>query len=65
MPKFCSECGAKFPDEDMKFCSECGKPIVSTPIQRQETKIESGPFSSTIERKTVSETSRLSGLKIE
>jgi hypothetical protein len=65
MPKFCSECGASVPDENMKFCSECGKPIGSSSIQRQEIKVESGPLSTTIEKKTVTETSRLSGLKIE
>jgi hypothetical protein len=66
MPKFCPHCGAKLQDENMKFCSECGNPITSTSIQRQDKKLEEIPDSSlNIEKKHVSETSRLSGLKIE
>jgi hypothetical protein len=65
MPKFCSECGAKLPDENTKFCSECGKPLTAS-IQRPAVKPEIIPDSSpNIESKPVSETSRLSGLKIE
>ena len=66
MPKFCSECGAKLTSENMKFCSECGKPITSAPahpeMKRPELDIDSAPK---IEQKPVSETSRLSGLRIE
>jgi hypothetical protein len=65
MPKFCSECGAKLPDENMKFCSECGKPLVTTPqhpAEKPEITPDSPPM---VESKMVSETSRLSGLKVE
>jgi hypothetical protein len=66
MPKFCSECGANLPNENMKFCSECGKPITSAPPQPEIKKPELIPDSAPrIEQKPVSETSRLSGLKIE
>lgn len=65
MPKFCSDCGAKLADENMKFCSECGKPV-SASTQPQTQKPEIIPDSSlNIEKKPITETSRLSGLKIE
>ena len=66
MPKFCSECGAKLYNENMKFCSECGNPIVSSPVKQEAKRSELVPESSlTIEQKPISDSSRLSGLKIE
>ena len=66
MPKFCSECGEKLLDENMKFCSECGEPLISPSIQPQEKKLKESPDATqNIEKIPVSDTSRLSNLKIE
>ena len=66
MSKFCAECGQKLPNENMKFCPECGRPIISSSVQQENKKSE--PIlqaNLNIEKKPVTETSRLSNLKIE
>jgi len=50
----------------MKFCPECGKPVISSLVQRESKKSE--PITHVtvnVERKPITETSRLSNLKIE
>jgi hypothetical protein len=50
----------------MKFCPECGKPTISSSIQRENKKSEpTPPTNLKIEKKPITETSRLSNLKIE
>jgi hypothetical protein len=66
MSKFCSECGQKLPNENMKFCPECGKPVISSSVQREYKKSE--PITHVtvnVEKRPITETSRLSNLKIE
>jgi len=66
MPKFCSECGVKLSDENMKFCSECGTPITSIATETEIKKPELIPdLVPKIESKPIGETSRLSSLKVE
>lgn len=66
MSKFCAECGQKLPNENMKFCPECGRPIISSSGQQQNNKSEPIPvINLNIEKKPISETSRLSNLKLE
>ena len=66
MSKFCSECGQKLPNENMKFCPECGKPTISSPQQRENKKSEPiPPTNLNVKKKPITETSRLSNLKIE
>jgi hypothetical protein len=66
MSKFCAECGQKFRSENMKFCPECGKPTVSSPIQQENKKTEPiPPTNLNVKKKPITETSRLSNLKIE
>ena len=66
MSKFCAECGQKLPNENMKFCPECGKPVISSSVQREYKKSEPIiPININVERKPITETSRLSNLKIE
>jgi len=66
MSKFCAECGQKLPNENMKFCPECGKPVISSSVQRGYKKSEPIiPVNINVERKPITETSRLSNLKIE
>jgi len=54
MANFCPTCGAKLSSPDIKFCSECGAKIAPEPFKPEE-----------LEKKPISETSRLSSLKIE
>jgi hypothetical protein len=66
MPKFCSECGYQLPNENMKFCPSCGTPTLPPVMKKQDMKSEQIPYASPkIDRKPISETSRLSGLRIE
>lgn len=66
MSKFCSECGQKLPNENMKFCPECGKPVTSSSVKQVNKKY--APITHVtvnVEKKPIAETSRLSDLKIE
>jgi len=66
MSKFCAECGQKLPNENMKFCPECGKPLISPSGHHENKKSEPIPvIDLNIEKKPITETSRLSPLKIE
>jgi len=67
MSKFCAECGQKLPNENMKFCPECGVSIISSSIQleNKSSKPNPPPTNLNVEKKPITETSRLSNLKIE
>jgi len=66
MSKFCSECGQKLPNENMKFCPECGKPqILSSAQPESKRSVPIPSINVNVERKPIPETSRLYPLKFE
>jgi hypothetical protein len=67
MSKFCAECGQKLPIENIKFCPECGTSIILSSLQfeNKNSKPNPPPTNLNVETKPITETSRLSNLKIE